>query len=270
MSMGLHLLLGRRSGALDVAGAVRLDRYRVAAGETLAGTVTGATRGEPVELFRIERQPRGLLRLAVAEAPSSAMDGRFALTVPPSALPSATGRRCAVDYVAAAGADQRAPSTRLVVLATAVPHLDPASRHGYRLLRDFGARDFHIELCEADPRGGGTLAFRVHRHGAWPAAGLTVTARCIECWCAASPAARGTPEWREDALWEEKRPLSVVTDSHWARVAFALPEDLPPAVEARTIAWRYELLARATVHRWLSETAVTTPLLYEEALEQGT
>jgi hypothetical protein len=43
---------------------------------------------------------------------------------------------------------------------------------------------------------------------------------------------------------------------------------LPPAVEARTIAWRYELRARRRVRHWFDETAALTPLLHEDAAPQ--
>jgi hypothetical protein len=38
-----------------------------------------------------------------------------------------------------------------------------------------------------------------------------------------------------------------------------------PAVEARTIAWRYEVVVRRRSRRGLAETAARTPLLHEES-----
>jgi hypothetical protein len=267
MSLGLHLPLGRRGEAQEVRDALRLDHGRCAAGGTVDGAVDGPARGAVASLMRVERRPAGVRWQVVAEARSSPVDGSFALTVPPEVLPTAAGERCALAYLVSAGADRRAPCQELVVLASAVPHLDCGSWRADRLLRNFDARHFHIELCEAELCGGGRLVGRVHRHHACPAGRLVVTARCVECWRSAPYAERGVPLWHEVALWEDERALRVSTDSHWARFRFELPAGLPPAVEARTIAWRYELLARGNVNRWLRETAALTPLLHEEPID---
>jgi hypothetical protein len=262
MVLGPHLRPGRRSE--EFAGSVRLDRTRCAAGDTVEGSVGGTSRSARVVLARVEQRPRGVCRLIVAETRPSKTDGRFALTVPATTLPTAGGENCHLGYLVSAGADWRAPFARLVVLAHAVPHVDATSWRADRLLRHFDARDFHFQLCEADLRGGGKLTGRVHRHHAWPTAALVVTARCMECWRGSAFAERGIPQWHEAALWTHEQTLSVDTDAHWTGFAFDLPANLPPAVEARTIAWRYELLARAHVHRWITQTAAITPLLHED------
>jgi hypothetical protein len=264
VSLGLHLPLGRRREAQEVRDSLRLDCDRCTGGDTVHGTADGPSRGARVALVRVERRPAGVGGQVVAETRSSPVDGSFALTVPSAVLPTAAGERCALAYVVSASAKREAPCRELVVLASAVPHLDCGSWRADRLLRHFDARHFHIELFEAELRGGGRLVGRVHRHGTWPAAALVVTARCLECWRSPPYAERGAPLWHEAALWEEERPLRTSTDSHWARFRFELPAELPPAVEARTIAWRYELLARGHVHRWFKETAAITPLLHEE------
>jgi len=264
MSLGLHLPLGRRDEAREVRASLRLDRDRCTGGDSVCGTVDGPSRGALAALVRVERRPAGVRTQVVAEARSSSVDGSFALTVPSAVLPTAAGERCALAYLVSAGAERGAPCQELVVRASAVPHLDWGSWRADRLLRDFDARHFHIELSEAELRGGGRLVGRVHRHRVWPTGALVVTARCLECWRSAAYAERGAPLWHEAVLWEEERSLPISTDSHWARFRFELPAELPPAVEARTIAWRYELLARGHVHRWLKETAALTPLLHEE------
>jgi hypothetical protein len=264
MSLGVHLPhLGRRR-APALAGSLQLDRRQCAAGDALSGTVAGAARGHPVTLIRVERRPRELRCFDVSQAPSSSSDGRFALDVPAAALPSAAGTSCALAYLVIAGVDDHGPSARLRVAASAVPHLDHRAWSGDRMLRDFDARDFHLELSEAELGGGGRISGRVHRHGASGATALLVTARCMECWRASARAALGTPQWIEDALWEHEQALTADPDAHWVRFSFELPPGLPPAVEARTLAWRYELIARAGGHRWPHETAACTPLLHEE------
>ena len=75
----------------------------------------------------------------------------------------------------------------------------------------------------------------------------------------ASPSA---PQWRSSSLWEQTRRLRIDPDATRAPFAFELPDDLPPAVEATTIAWRYELVAQRNVRHWFNETAAVTPLRY--------
>ena len=249
------------------AAELRLEVERCRAGDEVGGRVDGERRGALVTLARVECRPCGVRRIVVAEAQSSPADGRFVVRVPETALPTVAGERCALVYRASVdGLSERFPG--LIVDASAVPHVDAGSWRPDRLLRDYDARHFHIELFDADLRGGGRLEGRVHRHRCWPAGTLRVTARCTECWRASPFAERGTPLWQEAIMWEETHTLSVAEDSHWAPFRFELPADLPPAVEARTIAWRYELLARGNVHRWLRETAALTPLLHEEDVEK--
>jgi hypothetical protein len=211
---------------------------------------------------RVERRPRSEIGLVVAEAAVSPPTGAFALRVPREALPSAAGERCALMYAVRArgvrGADVR-------VRASARPHLETATWASDRLLPAWEARHFHIELSDADLRGGGTVGGRVHRHAAWPAGAIAIRARCVECWRGSPWAERGTPQWHDAPLWEAVADLHPDPGAGWAPFRFELPDGLPPAVEARTIAWRYELLAERTVRHWFNETAALTPLLYEEA-----
>ena len=83
--------------------------------------------------------------------------------------------------------------------------------------------------------------------------------------CSGGETRASAPHWRSASLWEQVHPLHIDPDATWAPFAFELPESLPPAVEAATIAWRYELFARRNVPHWFKETAAVTPLLYEHA-----
>ena len=69
------------------------------------------------------------------------------------------------------------------------------------------------------------------------------------------------PTWRDHLLGEHARPVPIEPDACWAPFCFELPEGLPGAVEATTIAWRYELLVERGVRHWFNETAALTPLL---------
>jgi hypothetical protein len=146
-----------------------------------------------------------------------------------------------------------------------VPHL-PTPRSGFdRLLADWDARHFHIELFDAQLQGGGRLVGRVHRHGCWPPGPIEVRACCLESWRFRPASECGTPQWHASCLWEAEHPLTIDPDARWAAFRFTLPDHLPPAVEARTIAWRYELHAQRHVRHWFNETAARTPLLHEDA-----
>ena len=132
------------------------------------------------------------------------------------------------------------------------------------------ARHFHIELSDARLEGGGQLVGRVHRHGDWPSGEIAVRARCLECWRATALAARGLPHWEFETLWERHHAILIDRDSTWAPFEFDVPQWLPPAVEATTFAWRYELITQRSVRYWFDETAAITPLLHEgAALRRG-
>jgi hypothetical protein len=111
--------------------------------------------------------------------------------------------------------------------------------------------------------GGGRIAGRVHRHGPWGEGTMAIVARCSECWHSSEVPVRGIPQWRQSTLWEAEQTLVLDRDATWTPFGFDLPAELPAAVEARTIAWRYELVARRRVRHWFDETAALTPLLHD-------
>ena len=241
---------------------LRLDHAQCAAGDTVVGTVAGGAR---VAILRVERRPHNIRVLKIAEAPATPPTGAFRLSVPDDALPSTAGERCTCSYLVRARTADAARCMDLVVMATASPHLVSGSWPPDRLLANWDARHFHIELLDAELHGGGRLSGRVHRHATWTAEPIVVTARCLECWTASAPAYRGVPQWHTAPLWEDARPVRVDPDATWAPFGFELPDRLPTAVEASTIAWRYELIARRHVRHWFDETAALTPLLFAPA-----
>ena len=239
---------------------VVLERNSCAAGEAAAGRVAGRPAADRVALVRAEHCPHGVRRFVVAETTVARLDSRFALTVPRLSLPTAAGPGCSVAYgVCTAAGDHAA----LVVSASARPHLPGRGWETDRLVAQWEARHFHLELVDADLRGGGTLSGRVHRHDHCPAGAIDVTARCLECW-RTSRLGQWPPDWHERDLWETEQRVDPDPDATWAPFCFELPAALPPAVEGRTIAWRYELWGRRRRRHWFSETAALTPLLYEE------
>jgi hypothetical protein len=245
-----------------------LEQAGCVAGTVISGHV--ALDDATVALLRHERVPHRDHMFKVVEARPSRSDGTFALSVPDQMLPSASGERCELRYIVCARSEREAYGVPLVVTASAHPHVagDPFAPE--RPLMSWDARHFHIELSDARLEGGGQLLGRVHRHGDWPPGEIVVTARCLECWRAATLAARGLPRWEFETLWERRHGIRTDPDSTWAPFEFELPQRLPPAVEATTLAWRYELITQRSVRYWFDETAAVTPLLHEgAALRRG-
>ena len=122
--------------------------------------------------------------------------------------------------------------------------------------------------------GGGAIEGRVHRDRELSAGPIIVRARCIEAWREAPPRvplvpARHSmrlPRWHDRTLWSCEIVLDGLADARWAPFAFALPEGLPPAIEARSVAWRYEIEARRPLRLRFDERAISVPLRYRAML----
>lgn len=157
-----------------------------------------------------------------------------------------------------------------------MPVLTDAERSALalRLVGDIEARRFHVELSSAELRGGGVIEGRVHRDRAFAAGPIVMRARCIEAWREAPPliplVPRGrvmsAPRWHERTLWSSEVVVDGLADAHWAAFSFSLPDGLPPAVEARSIAWRYEVEARRPLRLRPDERAIAVPLGYRAML----
>lgn len=140
-----------------------------------------------------------------------------------------------------------------------------------RFICDQAARGFHIELIDALLEGGGHISGRIHRDAELPAAGLTVEVRCLEAWRDAPPASivvastrARPPRWHQTELWSTKLALEGLHAAHWLPFAAEIPDGLPPAIEARSIAWRYEIHARRSRRLLPAEHAIATPLRYRQ------
>jgi hypothetical protein len=239
-----------------------LDAPSAAAGEILSGRAPGGAA--EVQLVRRERTPgaHGSFHCSVALPDAG---GRFEIEVPGDAPPTTATDRCQLGYSLIA----RRPGSRrsraavahdVIVTAGPVPvHVDAHPRD--RMIASFDARRFHIELAEVDLRGGGRMSGRVHTRRPDPPAGVVVYARLLEWW----RIDRGwnvnhQPMWRDAVLWESEPRSAVWRDREtWVGFEFDLPPGLPPAVEGRVLAWRYEVEARRSIRFALDQRAVLTP-----------
>ena len=247
---------------------VRPAAARVAAGAVARGELVGFGGVVDLALVRRETVPGRLVEVRCAEATLRGTGRRpFALDVPEEALPTARGKECAIAYELEAreplGDGSRA-SAPVTVAASRRPHLEAAAiASADRLIANAAAKHHHLELADADLRGGGRILGRIHRHGPWASEALIVEATCVEAWRALLPTLAGVPHWERRLLWSAEATVETDQDRMWVPFAFEVPEGLPPAVEARALAWRYEISARRHTRFGVDEYAVLTPLLFE-------
>jgi hypothetical protein len=248
---------------------VVVEREQVRAGGTLRGRIAGGA-GTRLALLRLEGSPAGTVatRGAVAEANG---DGEFVLELPATAAPTTRGEECAVEYVVRTVPDRRRPAADVsdVVVAGRLEagRLQETSPLPDRMIARFDARRFHIELTEVDVQGGGQVAGRVHLQPGHVGAALVITCRCLEAWRTNGRGRllnlRHPPLWRTVCIWSQSVPTEWPAGQHWAAFRFALPDRLPPAVEARSIAWRYEVEARHRIRLVPDDVAIATPVGFE-------
>jgi hypothetical protein len=149
-----------------------------------------------------------------------------------------------------------------------VAELEVRAALSERLVSSFDGRRIHLELTTAELHGGGRIAGRVHRDGGPAPGALVARVRCIESWRVSprpgrwllASRAHAIPVWRQVVVFEESAELEPLDDAHWRGFSFDLPAGLPPAVEARTLAWRYEVEARRSVRFGPDDRTVLTPL----------
>jgi hypothetical protein len=243
----------------------------VAAGEAgPGGLIHGSVSGDPEELrlIRFEGSPAGTVPVVLSRSPPGP-DGEFELVVPENAAPSFASTCCSITYGVRAGSKRRSRTDPVVTVPVVAPLVHVAMAESGplhdRMIARFDARHFHLELSHADVQGGGRIAGRVHldRGDAPPV--VTVTARCEEVWRIdrLSINLKRPPLWNYEGLWQERRELEWPLGQHWVGFDFALPPHLPPAVEASSIAWRYEVEVSRPTRFSMQERAVATPIGFE-------
>jgi hypothetical protein len=220
------------------------------------------------ELWRAEHgRVRRWDRRVAETGPDPLRPEAFALAVPEGTPPSATGRRCTLAYEVRARVQPGGGATTVATVPVTLSssgrvHLGP--RVWDRVIGDQPARRFHIEISEAAPYGGGTLEGRVHRDRDWGPRLVTITGRCLEAWRVPHAGPRyQLPAWASEILWSATRELEPEPGATWIPFRFEIPPGLPPAIEAHSVAWRYELLAHRRGRFGGGTPAIVTPLLFE-------
>ncbi len=245
-----------------------LDTSSAAAGDILSGRTLGGV--DEVQLVRRERTPgtRGSFHLRAVKPDQ---EGVFQLEVPADAPPSMATERCRIEYGLIArrlgGRRRRAAVAEEVEVTVGSVPVQVNDYPRDRLIASFDARGFHVELAQVELAGGGRLSGRVHTDQGRPARDVLVGARLLECWrIDRGWNVRHQPLWRDAPLWESPEVSTEWTDNGtWAGFDFRLPEGLPPAVEGRLMAWRYEVEARRPVRFAPDQRAVVTPIGFQAA-----
>ena len=238
----------------------------VSPGDLICGHVTGAP--EDVRLVRFEASPAGTVPVVLEHTTPDA-DGAFRLPVPENSAPTVSGGGCAISYGVRAGSSRRARHDPVVEIPVVAPlvrvSLTEATPLHDRMIARFDARHFHLELVHADLQGGGRIAGRVHLDRGDPPPVMTITGRCEETWRIdrMSLNLKRPPMWDYDRLWQERCELEWPLDQRWLAFEFDIPAQLPPAVEAWSIAWRYEVEVCRPTRFAMQERAVATPIGFE-------
>lgn len=237
------------------------------------GLIRGQVSGGPEELrlIRFEGSPAGTAPVVLARAAPDA-DGGFELTLPENSAPTFKSTRCSIAYGVRAGSKRRTRTDPVVPVAVVAPlehvSLTESGPLHDRMIARFDARHFHLELSHADVQGGGRISGRVHLDRGDPPPVVTVTSRCEEVWRIdrMSLNMKRPPLWNYEGLWQERRELEWPLGQRWLGFDFALPAHLPPAVEASSIAWRYEVEVSRPTRFAMQERAVATPIGFEVVL----
>ena len=260
----------RRNAAAIQTFELELATPSVAAGSPIGGQVAGSREPMEIALLRVERCPAGTVQKRVASelVVPGETEGGFELVPPPDTPPSFVGQHCALGFVVRARTQRRGRRQEQVAAPVAIcggeqrvhdgPHLHD------RLIASFPARGFHLEVADALLEGGGRIEGRIHAHDDL-ARSVEVTARCEEAWRTNLKFRnrRHPPLWREATLWEETSRVECEAGRHWHPFAFAIPGELPPAVEGYIVSWRYEVEARCRARVGFTDRAVITPLRFE-------
>jgi hypothetical protein len=142
------------------------------------------------------------------------------------------------------------------------------------------ATGFAISLDTAEPWGGGRFEGRVERRGGRHAERVvSVLVRCDAAWLDVAPQlvgrkrflslstywdirTRSVPIWLDHELFVTREELGALAEANWLPFTFAVPGELPRAVEGTFIAFRWRIEAFRRRRLGLERTSL--PILLHE------
>jgi hypothetical protein len=167
-----------------------------------------------------------------------------------------------------------------VSLVTEVP--DSLRFHGIEPPRD--NRRFAITLDQAELQAGGRIAGRVERRDdRRDPRPVTVEVHCDACWVDIAPQFVGrkrvwswsapgdmrnrfVPVWLEEHTFRDSVEVGPLDDANWRPFAFAIPKDVPRALEGTFVAFRWRVQARRS--RRIGHEVASLPLLVFEPQDE--
>lgn len=146
------------------------------------------------------------------------------------------------------------------------------------------ARGFAITLDQAQLEAGGEITGRIERRaeGRNPKP-VVVDLRCDACWVDIAPQFVGRkrvwawsapgdmrnrfiPVWLDEEIFREQIELGPLDDANWRHFAFAIPAEVPRALEGTFVAFRWRVQARRP--RRIGHEIASLPLLVVEPQDQ--
>jgi hypothetical protein len=150
-----------------------------------------------------------------------------------------------------------------VALLTAVP--ESLRLHGIEPPQE--ARGFAISLDEAQPQAGGRVAGRVERRGGRSdQRPIHVDIRCDACWVDVAAMGdmrnRFIPVWLDQEVFHDRIDLGPLDELNWRQFSFELPDEVPRALEATFVAFRWRVQAQRD--RLVGAETASLPMLLRE------
>jgi hypothetical protein len=241
------------------------------AGGSLSGEVLGADEPVTITVVRLERSPSATLSFGVSDCEVAPVDGRaeFELPLPDSLPPGWSGERTGLGYAirALSGTRRNRRHGAVPLVISGGEQTIHQSHHADRVIASHPGRRFHLELSDVRLQGGGHIQCRVHAEQGLDEGRVVVVARFEEAWRTNLRLRnrRHPPLWRSRSLWQEQATVELGSDRRWYPCSFDIPVGLPPAVEGRTLAWRYGIDARRAPRRGVPDHAALTPLRFDLA-----
>jgi len=248
-----------------------LASHEWTAGGSLSGEVRGADGPVAITIVRLERSPSATLSFGLSDCEVVPVGGRaeFELPLSDSLPPGWSGERTGLGYAirGLSGSRRNRRHGAVPLVISGGEQLIHQSHHADRVIASHPGRRFHLELSDVRLQGGGHIQCRVHADQGLDEGSVVIVARFEEAWRTNLRIRnrRHPPLWNSRSLWQEQATVELGGDRRWYPCRFDIPVGLPPAVEARTLAWRYEIDARRAPRRGVADRAALTPLRFDPA-----